>query len=106
MNARTAYALTPITFAYGYFNAMALAEGPDAAVAAARSLLWDVATWPVSAQGEAVVNVALAAMAGIVVALGAGTVFFRALDAYGPRVARAVGRHAFRVARAAYRVAR
>jgi hypothetical protein len=106
MNARTAYALAPVAFVSGYLNAMALAEGPDAARAAAYSIAWDVVTWPLTSTGQAVADVALVCAAVTIAALGAGTVFFRALDAYGPRVARAVGRHAFKVARAAYRVAR
>ena len=106
MSARIAFLLSPVGFSLGFFNAMALAESPDAAVAAAYSLAWDVVTWPLTSTGQAVADVALVCAAVTVVALGLGTVFFRALDAYGPRAMRAVGRHAFKVARAAYRVAR
>lgn len=81
--------------------------------AAASDLAWDVIVPTVRAADAFVsspVGVAIswigyvgwAAVAVIAVAVPA----VRAWDAYAPRVARAIGRHAFRVARAAYRAAR
>lgn len=90
----------------------AAAAAPDTTEAIARDVAWAVivpvalALPVVPPVVDTVVNVVLATCAAIVALLGLGTVTVRAWDAYAPGVARAVGRHAFRVARAAYRAAR
>lgn len=74
--------------------------------AAAADFTGDAVRWALSAPTMAAVDVFLAVIACAFVALAVATVAVRAWDAYAPRVARAIGRHAFRVARAAYRAAR
>jgi len=90
----------------------AAAAAPDTAAAVAHDIAWNVIVPAVRALPvvppavDAAVNVVLAVCVGIVAMLGAGTVAVRAYGTYAPRVARAVGRHAFKVARSAYRAAR
>jgi len=70
------------------------------------ALAFDIVRVAFSAPVMATVDVFLLAMAGGFAALGLAVIAVRAWDAHAPRALRAVGRHAFRVARAAYRMAR
>jgi hypothetical protein len=90
----------------------AAAAAPDTTAAVAHDIAWNVIVPAVMSLPtptpavDMVVTVVNVACVATIAMLGMGTVGVRAWDAYAPRVARAVGRHAFRVARAAYRMAR
>ena len=92
-------ALAPLAGAY------LAAPDADPAVTLTRTAE-DIVRVALSAPVMAGVDAFLAVMAGGFVALALAVVGVRAWDAYAPRALRAVGRHAFRVARAAYRMAR